>query len=368
MASSYRVAVIGSTGRGNYGHGIDTVWHEVPGMEVVGLADDDKNAIPKMMKLTHAKESFTDYREMLDKTKPQIVGIGPRWLDRHHEMVMACAERGIHMYMEKPFCRSLVEADEMVAACERTHVKLAIAHQTRYSPTIDVIKQAIADGKIGKLLELRARGKEDKRGGAEDTWILGSHMFNLIRTFAGDPTWCFGRVETAGRPIAKSDVIDGPEQIGPLCGDNVSGMFGFAGGARAYFGSRQLVGGGSKSRFGLQIFGSAGVIEIMSGYHPVVNYLDDPAWSPGRTGGKWVRVSTQGIGQPETAKDEGLHGGNVAAVKDLVAAIEQDRQPLCGVYDGRSTIELINAMFESQRVGGPVTLPLKTRVNPLTLL
>jgi predicted dehydrogenase len=367
MANSYRVAVIGSSGRGNYGHGIDTVWHEVPSLDVVALADDNKAAIPKMMQLTHAKTNYTDYREMLDKEKPQIVGIGPRWLDRHKEMAIACAERGIHMYMEKPFCRSLAEADEIIKACEQRHVKLALAHQTRYSPVIDVVKQAIADGKIGKLLEIRARGKEDKRGGAEDMWVLGSHLFNLIRTFGGDPAWCFGRVEQNGKPITKSDVVAGPEEIGPLCGDNVAGMFGLPDGATAYFGSRRST-GSKTSRFAIQIFGSAGAFEMTTGYHPTTNYFGDGSWSPGRSGAKWVPVTTQGIDKPETDKNAGLHGGNVAAVKDLIAAIEQDRQPLCGMYDGRGTIEMINAIFESQRVGTPVPLPLKTRENPLTLL
>lgn len=367
MAKTYRAAVIGSTGRGNYGHGIDTVWREIPEVEVVAVADDNKAGIPAAMKATGAKESFTDYRQMLDRVKPEVVGIGPRWLDRHHEMVLACAERGIHVYMEKPFCRTLHDADEMVAACERSHIKLAIAHQTRYSPMIDVVRELIASGKIGRVLELRGRGKEDRRGGAEDMWVLGSHIMNLIRTFGGEVRWCFAQVLQDGHPLTKADVTEGAEGIGPLAGDRVAAMYGLDDGVTAYFGTQRGAGGG-KSRFGLQILGTAGILEITSGYHPFVHYLADPAWSPGRSGMAWQPVSTQGVGKPETATDAGLHGGNVAAVKDLLAAIEADRQPLCGVYDGRAAIEMIVAPFESQRVGGPVSLPLKTRVNPLTLL
>ncbi|MGC3968384.1 MAG: Gfo/Idh/MocA family oxidoreductase [Pirellulales bacterium] len=367
MAKTYRAAVIGSTGRGNYGHGIDTVWREVPGIEVVAVADDNRTGIPAAMKATGAKESFNDYRQMLDRVKPDIVGIGPRWLDQHHDMVLACADRGIHMYMEKPFTRTLVEADAMVAACERTHVKLAVAHQTRYSPLIEIVRQMIADGKIGRVLELRGRGKEDRRGGAEDLWILGSHIMNLIRTFGGDVRWCFAQVRQNDHGVTKADVAEGNEGLGPLAGDQVSAMYGLDQGVTAYFGTQRSAGGG-KSRFGLQILGTAGVIEITSGYHPTVNYLADPAWSPGRSGLAWQAVGTQGVGKPETATDAGLHGGNIAAVKDLLAAIEADRQPLCSAYDARAAIEMIVAAFESQRVGGPVTLPLKTRVNPLTLL
>ena len=72
-------------------------------------------------------------------------------------MVIACAEAGASIFLEKPMCRNLVEADEMVAACEKHHVKLAIAHQTRYSPRLARVKDLINDAKVfGELVEMRA--------------------------------------------------------------------------------------------------------------------------------------------------------------------------------------------------------------------
>jgi predicted dehydrogenase len=286
-------------------------------------------------------------------------------------MAVACAERGIHMYMEKPLCATLAEADDMVAACERTHVKLAVGHITRYSPLIDVVKQLLADGKLGRVLEFRARGKEDRRGGAEDTWVLGSHMMNLIRTFGGSPTWCFATVRQSGRPIAKADVIEGNEGLGPLAGDAVAATYGLPNDAIATFASvrNAAAGQSSQSRFALQICGSAGIIELTSNYHPTVSILEDPSWSPRRGKGVWKPVSSQGIDRPETLTDNTQHsGGNAAVAKDLLAAIEENRQPLCSVYEARAAVEMIVAAFESQRVGGPVPLPLASRVNPLTRL
>jgi hypothetical protein len=67
-------------------------------------------------------------------------------------------------------------------------------------------------------------------------------------------------------------------------------------------------------------------------------------------------------------KGEGLHSGNVAAVHDLLDAIDKDRQPLCSMYSGRAVVEMIAAIFESQRIGGPVSLPLTRRESPLTAL
>jgi predicted dehydrogenase len=369
MPAKYRVGIIGHTGRGNYGHGIDTVWAQFKDVcEVVAVADADDAGRAEAAKRTGASKAYADYRQMLDESKPQIVAIGPRWLGEHRDIVLAAAERGCHMYMEKPLSRTLAEADQMVAACEKHKVKLALAHQTRYSPRLQAVHELIASGQLGTILELRGRGKEDVRGGGEDLWVLGSHVFNLIHHFGGQPTWCFGRVEQGGKAVTKKDVREGAEAIGPLAGDSITAVYGLESDATAYFASRKSMGGG-KGRFGLQIFGSAGIVEILTGHLPSVQFLPDPAWSPGRSGAKWLPVTSAGVDKPEPLADGGLDGGNVMAVKDLLAAIEiQDRDPECSVYEGRMTIEMISAVFESHRVGGPVTFPLKTRANPLTLL
>jgi predicted dehydrogenase len=304
---------------------------------------------------------------MLDEEKPQVVSICQRWLDLHAEMVLACAERGIHMYVEKPLCRTLAEADALVAACERTHTKLAVACQTRYSPKIDVVKRLIADGKIGRVLEFRGRGKEDARGGGEDLWVLGTHIMDLIRNFGGHPLSCYGLVTAGGKPITRADVVEGHEGIGPLAGDAVNAMYRMPDGSTAYFGSVRNA-ASKVSRFGLQIYGSAGVVELLTGSVPSVKYLADGSWSPGRSKAQWQDVSTAGIGETEPLADRGLPGGNVLAVQDLLAAIEQDRQPLSSVYEARGAVEMIVAVFDSQRQGKPVTLPLAMRENPLTHL
>ncbi len=362
---TYRVAVIGHTGKGNYGHGVDTVWLKVPQCEIVAVADADEKGLAAAAARLKAPKTFADYRTMLTEVTPDIVAICPRWLDQHRDMCLASAAIGAHMYMEKPFCRTPAEADEIIKACEKADVKLALAHQTRYSPKLQVIRDLIDDGKLGTLLEFRGRGKEDKRGGGEDLWVLGSHIMNLIDHFGGDPKWCFARVEEGGQPVGKEHVKPGNEGIGPLAGDNVSAMYGLDCGATAYFGTKRDAVG---NRFGLTIFGSKGVVEILTGSLPSAQFLPDPTWSPGRSGARWQPITSQGVGVAETMTDGGLDGGNIMAVNDLLQAIEEDRHPECSMYEGRTTIEMISAVFESHRVKAPVSLPLKTRENPLGLL
>jgi predicted dehydrogenase len=304
---------------------------------------------------------------MLEKERPQIVSVAPRWVDCHRDMVVACAEHGCHVFVEKPLCATLEEADQMVAACERAHIKTAISHQTRYSPRTRVVKALLASGRIGQVVELRGRGKEDRRGGGEDLMVLGTHIMDLMRWLVGDAQWCFAGVYAGGRPVQKKDVHSGGDGIALLAGDRIDATYGFVDGLAGYFATTRHPSGGG-ARFGLRIYGTKGVIEMGTGSLPPVYLLEDPKWSPGRSRQKWVPVSSAGVGAPEPLKDTGLHLGNVEAVKDLLHAIETDARVKGSIYDGRAALEMILATYESQRTGGPVTLPLKNRQHALTML
>jgi predicted dehydrogenase len=363
--AQYRVAVIGHTGQGDYGHGLDVVWKSIPGCEVVAVADADPVGLKAAGERLQVASLFDDYRRMLDQVRPQIVSVAPRWLSEHRDMVVACAEHGAHIYLEKPFCRSPQEADEMIAACEKHNVKLAIAFQTRYSPILPAVRRLIEQGAIGKVLELRGRGKEDHRGGGEDLWVLGSHVMNLMHHFAGEPNWCFARITQNGQPLVREHVIQGNEGIGPLAGDRVHATYGFDDGVTGYFGTHRSAGPGGTGRFGLLICGSEGQIELLTGHLPPAHLLQDPLWSPGRSGKHWVRITSTGPGQEEPLRDGGLAEGNRLACHDLIESIEQDRQPEANMYEARQTVEMITAAFASQLAGGPVDLPLADRGAPL---
>src|SRR5215831_270804 len=99
---NYRVAVIGHTGRGNYGHGLDVVWLQIPNAQIVAVADADETGRAAAQKRLAAKNAYADYRQMLQKERPHIVSVAPRWLDQHRDMVLACAESGASIFLEKP--------------------------------------------------------------------------------------------------------------------------------------------------------------------------------------------------------------------------------------------------------------------------
>ena len=368
MAAQYRVAVIGRTGRGDYGHDVDTVWLDVPEVEIVAVADDNAEGRAKAQARLKASEAYEDYRVMLKYVKPDLVSLAPRWLDCHRDMLLACAEAGVRgVLIEKPLCRTLEEADAMVEACRRTGMKAAICHQTRYSPRLKVVRQIIEDGRLGDLLELRARGKEDARGGGEDLMVLGTHLMDLMRFLAGEPQWCFARVTEGGRPVTREHVRDGAEGIGPLAGDAITAAYGSGSPTMGYFASHRAR-HGATSRFGLHVYGTKGQIALRTGSLPACYLLEDPSWSPGQSGALWMPITSAGVGGSEPLTDTSLRWGNALIARDLVECVEQDRRPLGSIEDGRAALEMILAVYESHRANGPVKLPLENRTHPLTRL
>lgn len=368
--AKYRVAVIGRTGRGNYGHGLGVVWNDIDRVEVVAVADEDPEGRAAAAKRLKVKKTYADYREMLDKERPHIVSVAPRWIDCHRDMVLACARVGAHVFLEKPMCRTLAEADEMIAAFEKKNLKLAIAHQRRYSPTMQRIQEIIAEGKLGDLLELRGRGKEDKRGAGFDLVCLGTHTMDLMRLLGGEPQWCFAEVRAKGKAVTKADVHDGREGYGPVAGDEINAMYRFDGLAMGYFSSHRAR-HGAGDRWGIWLHGSKGIISIgQGGDRPRTSwFVDDPTWQPGRSKAKWQQITSAGPGKSEPIKDvEDIHRGNRLIVQDLIRAVETGTQPKGSMYDGRAALEMILAVYESHRLKGPVILPLKNRAHPLSLL
>jgi predicted dehydrogenase len=368
MPKTYRVGIIGHTGRGDYGHAVDAAFKKVPACEVVAVADANETGRAAAQKRTGAKTAYASYRDLLAKEKLDIVAVCPRHIDQHADMLLAAAEHACHVYMEKPFARTPKECDAVLAALDTRHLKLGIAHISQYSPVLATVLKLVADGTIGEVLEIRGRGKEDARGGGEDLWVLGSHVFGLMRSFAGgSATSCFATVTQNGKPVVKADVKDGPEGIGPLAGDHVQATYSFPKGIAGYFASKKNA-AGKPTRFAVQVFGSKGVIEMESGYGVKADILRDGSWSPGRSGAKWEPVSSAGIGKPELRTDGNYEGGHVAAITDLIEAIEKDRDTKCSARDAAAIVEMIAAVFESHRVSRPVELPLKSRANPLSLL
>ena len=352
------VGVIGHTGHGNYGHGEDAVWLKIPQTKIVAVADADPKGLADAAKRLGDVKAYADYKVMLASAKPDIAAICPRHIHEHYEMILAAIAAGVKgIYIEKPFVRTLAEADEIVKLCAEKGVRLAIAHRNRYHPVVDVVKQLVASGEIGELKEVRVRGKQDQRGGGLDLWVLGGHGFNLATLFTGPAVSCEAAILVEGRPATKADIRPGDEGVGLIVGDEIHARYETRSGIPLYFDSKK--GSWTKGTpFGARLIGTKGVISLQIDEEPLAILERDGAKTP---------ITTAGIGKPEPIKEIRLiNGGHHGAVLDLIAAIAEKRETLCGSEAGRETVELTLAVFASFAADGKkVTLPLADRAHPL---
>lgn len=355
-SSPRRAAVIGHTGQGDYGHGLEKVFQGLPGVEVVALADPQEAGRTRTARALGVRQTYADWREMLRQERPQWVVVAMRHADPHGEIVLACAEQGIHVFVEKPFVRSPKEADAILRAAERTGSKIAVAHTMRQMPVVEAFHRAFQDGLLGSLVEMRAFGKQDHRAGGEDLMVLGTHLFDLMRMFAGDPLWCSARVLVEGRDITVADRRRVADQVGWVAGNQVFATIAFPKGVTATFSSdarlREATG-----HWGIEFRGSKGVAKLNCDLSPSAFLRKATAWSPTGREESWEPWGKEWV---ERAPDH-----TRAPVQDWLAAVAENRQPKCSAADGAWAVEVVAAIYRSALTGQRMNFPLEQREHPL---
>lgn len=365
-----RVGVIGHTGRGNYGHGLDTLWLQLPQTEIVAVADADQTGLLAAQKKLGGVQGFFDYRQMLKESRPDIAAVCPRHIDQHHAMIVAAIESGVRgIYVEKPLARTPAEGDEIVRLCREKRVSLSIAHRNRYHPALPLAAELVASGELGKPLEIRGRGKEDQRGGGLDLWVLGSHVLNLGVFFAGRPTACSASIFQSGQPATKADIKDADEGIGPIFGDEIHARFETESGLPLFFDSKKSA-GDKAAGFGLQIICTGGLVDLRMDSEPMIHVLRGSPFNPTAAARVWQPLTTGGLGKPEPlANIKTLIAGHHQPALNLIESMANGTQPLCGPEDGLLLIEMTHAIFASQLAsGGRVALPFKNRSGAFSSL
>jgi predicted dehydrogenase len=360
LKKTYRAAAIGSTGHGDFGHGVDLALVDLPGVEYVAIADDNPAGLKEAGNRCGIDRQYGDYRQMLDKEQLDLVCIGMRHADRHEEVITHCASAGKHMYCEKPLAIDMASLDRMAAACDGNGVKLAVALPNRASPAVQHALKLVRENRIGKLRSLRARGKGDRRGGGEDLMVLGYHVLDLMCLFAGQPQWAFAQVMQGNADAKPSDARPASEPIGPVAGDCIAAMFGFADQVHGYFDSHRHEDADS-DRFGLEIHGSKGIVtmrslaDVMLFEGSSFNAANNPQW--------------QAIKAPEwEAMPNSYLWCHQYLLHDLLSAAEEGREPITGIHNTRWAQEMIQSVYVSHLAQSRVALPLASdkRSHPLS--
>jgi len=367
MSAKYRAAIIGHTGAGNYGHDLDRAYQDMSDVEVVALADPDPQGRQTVGERIGVQRLYADYREMLEKEDVDLVNVCPRVVEGHPDMVIASAEAGAKgIFCEKPLASSLAAADAMMAACQQNQVRVAVAHR-RANPYEQHGKRMVDAGEIGQVQVIRARGKFDHRAGGEDLAVLGPHMMDSMRYFAGaNVAWAHGHVTQDGRSVTAADAHEGNEGIGLIAGNGIAAYFAFENGVAGHFDS--YLGDTSQKRnsrwFGFEVYGTQGIIALRNSPNGEMYLYRHGQWVPDEALGQWEPVRLEEWDRIEPR--ERTHHSNQLIVRELIQAIEQGRDVVeaSSGPDALAALEMIMAVHESERVGGRVALPLENRENP----
>ncbi len=265
MSDRFRVGVIAS-GRIAREHGRG--WRECEHTEIVAIADTHPQALAEYARDFEVQSQYLDYREMLDKEQLDIVSVCS-WDPQHAPMTIAAAARRPRAIVsEKPMACSLGEADEMIVACQRNEVKLAIGHQRRFYSCWNEARRLLADGAIGEPRRLWSTVIQGMLN-----W--GTHCLDCQLFVLGDPEpeWVMGSVER------KTDHY----LFGHRVEDRCSGIIGYPDGVEGVI-ENELSGWGG---INCSIYGTDGMMELAG---DSLKYME-----PGRAG--WQEVpSDEGEG------------------------------------------------------------------------
>lgn len=351
-----KAAVIGHTGRGDYGHGLEKIFAERQGMELVALADPDEAGRKRVADRIGAPRLYASHRELLQRECPQLVSVAMRHADLHFEIVRDCLRAGAHVYCEKPFVTAPNEADTLLAEAKKRGLQIAVSHTMRMMPVMVRLRQAVREGLIGDLVEMRAHGKQDARAGGEDMMVLGSHLFDLMRMFAGDPISCSARMLENGRPITREDRRLVKDNVGYVAGNEVFADFAFSSGVHAIFTStaklRETLG-----HWGIELLGTKGAARINCDISPNVFIRRAAEWTGKGRADSWEPLDATLLKSPPEH--------NLGPVGDWLDAIAKDREPECSGQNGAWAVEMVGAIYQSALKRAHVSFPLTTRTHPL---
>lgn len=136
-----------------HAHGYAGCLRQISNVEIIGIADEDKERGQKMAREFGA-EYYPDYRDLLEERVEAVIICSEN--SRHKDMTVASAEAGKHILCEKPIATTLSEARLMIDACKENKVKLEIAFPCRFSPAVINVKKMIDKNLLGEILAIKA--------------------------------------------------------------------------------------------------------------------------------------------------------------------------------------------------------------------
>ncbi len=171
---------VGVIGVGAMGQHHARVYHEMDGVELVGVSDVDRLRAEEIAAM-HGARAFTDYRKLLSCDLDAVSIAVPTTL--HKTVAVDVITAGVHLLVEKPIASTVKDADEMLSAAEAAGVRLMVGHIERYNPAVARLKEIIDSGMLGRIVSMSARRVGPHNPRIRDVGIimdLGVHDIDTI--------------------------------------------------------------------------------------------------------------------------------------------------------------------------------------------
>lgn len=318
--------------------------------ELVAAADVDRQRLEKFTAEFDCP-GYATLEAMLEDPRVQVVNIlTPNHL--HYEAVLACARAGRHVLVEKPPAMSLGEVDAMGEACEEAGVQIGVVLQCRTRQPIQAMRQAIEEGRFGRLYHADAymkwfRSAEYyrldawralRRAGAGVTIQQAFHYIDLLQYLAGPVR----RVEARMRNLAHPGVE---------LEDTLLAFVEYASGAQGVVQASTALWPGTDMR--IEINGENGTAIMVGERMETWKFRDERPADEAIRGLGSAAVATGATGPADLAFYD-----HQVVIEDMAAAVVQGRPPLITLASARHTLEWALAMYQSAKQHAPVELPL----------
>lgn len=311
-----------------------------PDVEIVGAYDDNPER-GRYFADRYGIELFDSLEGLLAKELDAVVIDSES--SKHLEHVRAAAERGVHVFCEKPIGSSLKMALEIRDVVRRSGILFTTGFNSRFNPEVVLLKDLVERGELGAIYMARVRV---------------AHSAAIDRWFSGWSGW-FASRELAGGGGLLDLGIHGADLLRFVLGDDAAEVAGFASNATgAYDIDDQGVG---LIRFSK---GTLGILD--TGWTQLLEHMP---WAPLEVYGSrgsalrtWVGLMYYTREKKGWVKPNPPHLPVRSALDDLVEAVKAGRQPLITVDDAVKAQEIIEAVYISSREGRSVKLPLGQNV------
>jgi len=324
--------------------------------EIAAVCDIQEERAVKCAEKAVLKKYYTSYDEMLTNEDVDIVNIlTPSGFHPEHVIDIVKKYRK-HIIVEKPMALRLSDADAMIKACDLNGVRLFVVKQNRYNLPVMKLRNAIENGDFGKIFlgTVRVRWARDQKYYDQDEWrgtwkldggVLAnqaSHHIDLLEWMLGTPVSVMARTETYMSDIEVDDTAAAIIRF-------ESGALGIV---EATTATRPVDLEGS-----LSILGEKGSV-VIGGF--AVNKME--TWNFAGIGDD----DRKRVLQDYAENPPNVYGfGHIRYIEHVIDCIRNNKQALVDGLEGRKSLELINAIYESAETGREVELKFKPKRSKL---